>query len=146
MQFELIRDTPPSTTRIHEITETDTGRLLIRCFPSVLFAGHVVHPSATRPRVPPSGRALTCGLHINDQQSVVPDVLIRGATKVFMKAQPPGLGNGRLAILRGEHNVIIQAQIGGWHGVPLTIVAGIPPGCDFLLMSFPVVSLRSTTG
>jgi len=60
------------------------------------------------------------------------------AAQIIVKTCPPFLCDQCVAVLRREHEVIMQAEIGGGHGVR----AGLPPGCGFAGNGDPVVSSR----
>src|SRR5262245_27429131 len=66
------------------------------------------------------------------------------AAEVIVQPVPPGRRHHRIAVFRGEENMLEQARIRGWHSRPtLTPLPGCPWGVE---TPFPVVPLRATTG
>jgi len=64
------------------------------------------------------------GLQANQQMDVVVDAAdalgnsaqsANRAAEIVVQTIPPRRGDGRSAILRAEDEVIVQAEIGGWH-------------------------------
>src|SRR6266478_1954273 len=98
------------------------------------------------------GKGMRC-LEPNEQVDVVghsADTLGKAAqpanraAEIIVEACSPVRCDKWLAVFRSEHEVVMKAEIGGWHNVR----AGIPSGCGFGFDWNPVVSLvpRSTTG